>query len=137
MYGSGNSDDTQIFAVLQNKFDEEDFGFQVEVINAGISGAWSENEVSMVKNKILGFNPDLIVVYDGVNEIPRHQDGSEIDWKDRWTEICNLGKKNGFDTIIILQPFSGSGFRVLTENDQEVFQKQGGFPGIDLSLIHI
>ena len=131
MYGSGNSDDTQIFAVLQNKFDEEDFGFQVEVINAGISGAWSENEVSMVKNKILGFNPDLIVVYDGVNEIPRHQDGSEIDWKDRWTEICNLGKKNGFDTIVTLQPFNGSGYRALTENDEMLFLKSGSFTASD------
>ncbi len=127
MYGSGNDDSTQIFSVLQKKFDEKDFGFDIEVINAGISGVWSKNEVLMVKNKLLDFSPDLIVVYDGVNEISRHQDGSEISWKDRWSEICNLGKKNGFDTIIILQPFSDSGFRVLTENDQEIFLKQGGF----------
>ena len=127
MYGSGNDDSTQIFSVLQKKFDEKDFGFDIEVINAGISGAWSKNEVLMVKNKLLDFSPDLIVVYDGVNEISPHQDGSEISWKDRWSEICNLGKKNGFDTIIILQPFSDSGFRVLTENDQEIFLKHGGF----------
>ena len=55
MYGSGNDDTTQIFSVLQKKFDEEDFGFDIEVINAGISGAWSKNEVSMVKNKLLDF----------------------------------------------------------------------------------
>ena len=127
MYGSGNDDSTQIFSVLQKKFDKKDFGFDIEVTNAGISGAWSKDEVSMVKNKLLDFSPDLIVVYDGVNEIAHYQDGSEIAWKDRWSEICNLGKKNGFDTIIILQPFSDSGFRVLTENDQEIFLKHGGF----------
>lgn len=127
MFGSGSADSTQIFSVLQERFDEKDFDFDIEVINAGISGAWSKNEVSMVKNMLLDFSPDLIVVYDGVNDISEHQEGSEIAWKDRWTEICNLGKKNGFDTIIILQPFSDSGFRVLTENDQEIFLKQGGF----------
>jgi len=132
MFGSGSDDSTQIFSVLQERFDEKDFGFDIEVINAGISGAWSKNEVAMVKNKLLDFNPDLIVVYDGVNDISGHQEGSEIAWKDRWTEICNLGKKNGFDTIVILQPFNGSGFRVLTENDQEIFLKQGNFLPIDL-----
>ena len=131
MFGSGSSDSTQIFSVLQDRFDEKNFGFDIEVINAGISGAWSKNEVSMVKNKLLDFNPDLIVVYDGVNEIPNYQDGNEIDWKNRWTEICNLGKKNGFDTIVILQPFNGSGYRVLTENDQVLFLKSGYFTAND------
>ena len=127
MFGSGSADRTQIFSVLQERFDQKDFAFDVEVINAGISGAWSKNEVLMVKNKLLDFSPDLIVVYDGVNEISHYQVGSEIAWKDRWSEICNLGKKSGFDTVIILQPFNGSGFRVLTENDQEIFLKEGGF----------
>ena len=126
-FGSGNDDKSQIFSVLQKKIDQKDFGFDIEIINAGISGAWSKDEVRMVKDKLIDFSPDLIVVYDGVNEISHHQDGSEIDWKDRWSEICNLGKKNGFDTIVILQPFIASSFRVLTENDQEIFLKQGGF----------
>ena len=121
MFGSGNDDESQIFSVLQKKIEQKDFGFDIEIINAGISGAWSKDEVRMVKDKLIDFSPDLIVVYDGVNEISHHQDGSEIAWKDRWSEICNLGKKTGFDTIVILQPFIASSFRVLTENDQEIF----------------
>ena len=116
---------------LQKKFDEKDFGFDIEVINTGGMGATSISESKLIKDRLIDFSPDLIVVYDGIGEIPHHQEGSEIAWKNRWSEICNLGKKNGFDTIIILQPFSGSGFRVLTENDQEIFQKQVGFSGID------
>ena len=127
VFGSGSDDDTQIFSVLQEKFDEKNFGFDIEVINAGLGAAWSKQEALMVKNKLLDFSPDLIVVYDGVSDIGYHKEGSEITWKNRWSEICNLGKKNGFDTIIILQPFGHSGFRVLTENDQEIFLKQGGY----------
>ena len=127
VFGSGNDDITQIFSVLQEKFDEKNFGFDIEVINAGLGAAWSKQEALMVKNKLLDFSPDLIVVYDGVSDISYHKEGSEITWKNRWSEICNLGKKNGFDTIIILQPFGHSGFRVLTENDQEIFLKQGGY----------
>ncbi len=127
VFGSGSDDITQIFSVLQEKFDEKNFGFDIEVINAGLGAAWSKQEALMVKNKLLDFSPDLIVVYDGVSDIGYHKEGSEITWKNRWSEICNLGKKNGFDTIIILQPFGHSGFRVLTENDQEIFLKQGGY----------
>ena len=136
MFGSGNNDKSQIFSVLQKKIEQKDFGFDIEIINAGISGAWSKDEVRMVKDKLIDFSPDLIVVYDGVNEISQHQDGSEIAWKDRWSEICNLGEENGFDTIVILQPFIASSFRVLTENDQEIFLKQGGF-NIEIDLYQL
>jgi len=37
-FGSGSDDKTQFFSVLQKKFDEKDFGFDIEVINAGIGG---------------------------------------------------------------------------------------------------
>ena len=100
---------------------KKNFEFDIEVINAGISGGnWSNDETSLIKNKLIDFSPDLIVVFDSVTFIDLHQEGSER--KDKWSEICNFGKKNGFDTIIILQPSNGSGFRVLTENDQEIFQ---------------
>ena len=93
LFGSGSNDHTQIFSVLQKKLDEKNFGFDIEVINAALGSAWSKTEVLMVKNKLLDFSPDLIVVYDGIGEIPHHQEGSEIAWKNRWSEICNLGKK--------------------------------------------
>lgn len=38
-------------------------------------------------------------------------------WKTRWAEICNMGKKNGFETLISVQPFVGSGNKVLTKDE--------------------
>ena len=133
-FGSGSDDKTQIFSVLQKKFDEKNFEFDIQVINAGIGGGnWSNDETSLIKNKLIDFSPDLIVVFDSVSFIDLHQEGSKR--KDKWSEICNFGKKNGFDTIIILQPFNGSGFRVLTENDQEIFLK-GGFTNVALYQLY-
>ena len=116
---------------LQKKFDEKDFGFDIEVINAGMSAATSKTEVQLVKDKLIDFSPDLIVIFDGINDAawvanPKHPDWepqSEIAWKDRWIEICNVGKKNGFDTIVTLQPFYKSGFQVLTENDYQIYRE--------------
>ena len=116
---------------LQKKFDEKDFGFDIEVINAGMAAATSKTEVQLVKDKLIDFSPDLIVVFDGINDAawvanPNHPDWepqNEIAWKDRWIEICNVGKKNGFDTIVTLQPFYKSGFQVLTESDYNLYRE--------------
>ena len=81
MFGAGSDDETQISSVLQDKFAENDFDFNIEVINAGAFGAWSKNEVLLVKNKLMDFNPDLIVVYDGVAERYGKQGENEISWK--------------------------------------------------------
>ena len=116
---------------LQKKFDEKDFGFDIEVINAGMAAATSKTEVQLVKDKLIDFSPDLIVVFDGINDAawvanPNHPDWepqNEIAWKDRWIEICNIGKKNGFDTIVTLQPFYKSGFQVLTESDYQIYRE--------------
>jgi len=125
---------------LQKKFDEKDFGFDIEVINAGMMAAISKNEVLLIKDKIIDFSPDLIVIFDGINDSkwtanqnhPSWEPQSEIAWKDRWTEICNIGKKNGFDTIVALQPFYKSGFQVLTEDDYKFYHTSGsGFLNMD------
>jgi len=116
---------------LQKKFDERDFGFDIEVINAGMSGHTSITESKLIKDKLIDFSPDLIVVFDGINDAswvanpihPLWEPQSEIAWKDRWTEICNIGKKNGFDVLIAFQPFYKSGFQVLTENEYEYYHK--------------
>ena len=116
------------------------------MINAGISAATSKTEVQLIKDKLIDFSPDLIVVFDGINDAswvanpfcqwsgqwicdsanpihPLWDPQFSISWKDRWTEICNIGKKNGFDVLIALQPFYKSGFQVLTENEYEYYHK--------------
>ena len=69
LFGYGaTSDETTISGFLQKKFETTDSDFKVEVINAGSSGAYSKTETLYVKHKLLDFDPDLIIVYDGWND---------------------------------------------------------------------
>ena len=71
-FGSGStSDHTTISGYLQQKYDEKS-NISVEVINAGIHGSWSLHEVSLIQNKLIKFNPDIVIVYDGWNDLVRH-----------------------------------------------------------------
>ena len=74
-FGTGTtSDSTTIPGFLQEKFDNEQFPKKIEVINAGISGLFSGTEVGLIKQKILNFNPDLLIIYDGWNDIAKKYD---------------------------------------------------------------
>jgi lysophospholipase L1-like esterase len=63
------SDNTTIPGYLQQKFDSLKKDYKVEVINAGVGGDWSFQESEKIKKKLLGFNPDLFIVYDGWNDV--------------------------------------------------------------------
>lgn len=68
-FGSGaTSDTTTISGYLQKKFNESNLDINVEVINGGIPGAYSNVESFYIKNKLLEFDPNLFIVYDGWNE---------------------------------------------------------------------
>jgi len=85
------SDDHTMPAYLQKKFDGIDLGVEVEVINAGASGSFSLPETLLVKNKIINLEPDLIIVYDGWNDIMG--DFSRINNPERdtnWSELKKL-----------------------------------------------
>ncbi len=74
-FGTGTtSDSTTIPGFLQEKFDKESFPKNIEVINAGISGLFSGTEVGLIKQQILNFNPDLLIIYDGWNDIGKKYD---------------------------------------------------------------
>ena len=62
-----------------------------------------------MKNKILDFEPDLLVVYDGYNDLSNEV--SAQNWRQNWTDICNLGIEENFQTIIFLQPFLGTSYK--------------------------
>lgn len=194
-FGSGStSDNTTISGYLQQKFEHVQSGINVEIINAGIHGIWSQYELSLIKNKIIKFNPDIVIVYDGWNDLVRHPyfkstsiiqnsfDGTmeksdyfqinlektflEVlpyyktpiaisyflsttqhfvndkieykiehafhndeelqkiiyDWQSNWEEICELGTKSNFKTIMSLQPIPGSGLRLLTDQEYKNFK---------------
>lgn len=65
--GASTSDETTISGNLQKKFD--DYGLDVQVINAGRNAAFSITEVKYIKDKLIEFEPDLFIVYDGWNDI--------------------------------------------------------------------
>ena len=69
-YGSGaTSDETTIPGYLQKEFDNVNIDFKVEVINAGKSGMSSWGEAQTVKNRLVPYDPDLIIIYDGYNDM--------------------------------------------------------------------
>lgn len=72
-FGAGaTSDENTISGFLQKIFDKErnitDNIKHIEVINAGIPGANSVREYYYIKNTLLQFQPDMIVIYDGLND---------------------------------------------------------------------
>ena len=113
--GVGAEDDETWPAHLQQIINEKITGKNIEVINFGLSGATSETEYSLIKNKIAALEPDLIIMYDGWNE-----DATQVEKTvQNWESVCKLGKNEGFDTIIIVQPIVISGQRVTTEQEIE------------------
>ena len=69
VFGSGStSDKTTIPGYLQEKFNEEKFNKEIEVLNAGLPGATSKEEVKYITDYLLEFNPDFLIIYDGWND---------------------------------------------------------------------
>jgi len=142
-YGSGVNDANTIPSLLQKKIDEKNYDQTIEVINAGFSGGTSMVEIKLIKEKILKFTPDLIIVYDGFNDVKRyygeHNDpenskfsqtqASPTNWKSNWIELCKFGEAHNFNTIITLQPFLGVGNKLLTDNEYAMMK------GYDFSTI--
>lgn len=70
MYGYGStSDNTTIAGYLQQNFQNITLEMDVQIINAGIPAADSYSESLYIKNKLVDFEPDLFIVYDGWNDL--------------------------------------------------------------------
>ena len=63
------ADDKTHPGFLQELFNNSKLDFKVEVINAGTPSFTSSEELSVVKNKIVNLDPDMIVIYDGSNDL--------------------------------------------------------------------
>ena len=115
-YGSGVTNDESWPAHLQQIIDKKITGKKIEVINAGIPGADTNGELKAIKQKLVGLSPDLIIMFDGWNDFA-HSIQIEKTIQN-WKSFCKLGKNEGFDTIIIVQPLSiSTGQRVPTEQE--------------------
>ena len=118
MFGYGaTSDEATIPGFTQKKIDEKDFGFDIEVINSGSQAAASNKELKLVEKRLVTFSPDLIIIYDGWNDLRSNVSPTEL--KENWKAICEIGKKNNFDVIISLQPIAGFGDKTLTKQELE------------------
>ena len=110
------NDDETWPVYLQQKFNQIDLEVTVEVINVGIMAATTEQEYKMVKDRLVDYNPDLIIMYDGWNDIQHLTVNKTIQ---NWQSVCELGIEKEFETIIILQPLAGTGNRVLTDYEHQ------------------
>jgi len=134
-FGAGVFDTQTYPFYLQLLYDEIDLDFDIEVINAGWPGKWSVIESNNIKKKYIGFDPDLYIVYNGAGEVYRsmREDDPMVTpthWKERWIDICELGKKYDFETIITLQPLVGQGNKSLTTQEENAYKRidrKGGF----------
>ena len=116
MFGAGaTSDNTTIPGYVQQFLDENNAEFNLEVINAGIQGADSNTELKLVEQKLIRFSPDLLIIYDGWNDLKADfpVDGMRLNL----AMTCELGKENNFDVIMALQPIAGFGNKNLTKQE--------------------
>ena len=124
-YGGAADDDETWPVHLQQIINKKITGKKIEVINYGSSGATTESEYDLIKHKISSLDPDLIIMYDGWNDFDDIPVKKTIR---NWGSVCKLGNNEGFDTIIVVQPLTISGNRVLTE--QEITNSFSSFPYI-------
>ena len=120
-YGA-TSDETTISGYMGKFLDGKDFGFDIEVINSGLQAADSNKELKLVERKLITFSPDLIIIYDGWDDL--RSDTSPNELKENWKSVCEIGNENNFDTVISLQPIAGFGNKSLTMQESE-YAKSG------------
>ena len=121
MFGTGATDDTTTIPGYVQQFSKNNSpSYNFQVINAGIQGADSFSELALINNKIIDMSPDLVIIYDGWNDLRSNH--SDKDVLDNWNSICNLGQKNNFDVIISLQPIAGFGEKNLSPRELDYSQ---------------
>ena len=118
MFGYGaTSDETTIPGFMQKFLGKTDFGFDIEVINSGVQAIRSDTELELVKRNLITLSPDLIIIYDGWNDLRSNISPNEL--KENWKDACEIGNENNFNTVISLQPIAGFGNKKLTEQESE------------------
>ena len=129
-YGQHTLEKDSISSHLQKFYDEKNLETEIEVINAGFGNAWSKTEVKWIKENIINFEPDLIIVLDGWTDVTRElvknedweSDANVGNWISRWNDLCEFGNNNEFNTIITIQPILGSSNRMFTNQESMEFQ---------------
>jgi len=116
MVSAETSNDSTIPSILQKMFESHNLGKEIEVINAGISGGNTITEFDLIKSKLVDYEPDLIITFDGWNDLSA--DYPVEGTINRWVYACGLGNEENIDVIITLQPIAGFGNKVLTQQEK-------------------
>ena len=116
MFGHGaTSDKTTIPGYIQEFFENDFEEYNIQVINSGIQGADSFDELNMIKTRLLDYSPDMMVIYDGWNDL-RENNSADTIYKN-WNSMCELGKETSVEMMIVLQPIAGFGNKPLTQQE--------------------
>ena len=107
MLGAETTNDTTIPSIIQKMYEQEKLDREIEIINVGISGGNTLTELELIKSKIINYDPDLIMIYDGWNDISADYPVAGI--VNKWEQVCALAYNEKFDVIISLQPIAGFG----------------------------
>ena len=110
-FGNGVSDENTYPVILEKMLNSIVLEKEIEIVNAGFGGAWSKTESDLIKDRMLNYQPDIFIIYDGWNDVQNevfNMNNNEIMWKDRWTDICELAEEKNFHVIILLQPTIGT-----------------------------
>ena len=119
-----SSDSKTIPGILESKFHENGIK-EVEIVNAGINNANSRSETYLIRNVILEFDPNMLIIYDGWNE-GQHDWGWNDEVEDQST-LANL--KNSFEVslnslyITKIKPYYKT-----PEKFQELFKNKNDTP---------
>ena len=114
--GAETSSETSIPSILQKMLEIKNPDKKIQVINAGISGGNSLTELELISSKIVNYNPDLIIMYDGWNDLST--DFPVLRIINHYEVICNLALENNFEVIYTLQPIAGFGDKTLSNQEK-------------------
>ena len=67
----------------------------------------SFDELVLIEQKFLSYSPNMIIVYDGWNDLREKNSADEL--YHNWNSMCDIGDKNNLDVIVIMQPIAGFG----------------------------
>jgi len=149
-FGSGVEENFTWPAILQKSLNDLQPTKRIEVINAGIGAASSFNNSILIKDRLTNYNPDLIIIYEGGNDIACMQNefhNADTKWDseaksdecgegyelinypdylaERYSKTCEIGNKNDFDVVVILQPVIELNGKILTFDEVNSYFDRG------------
>jgi len=68
-WGAGVFQDDTYFSLMEKKFQKEYPDFKIRVISGGVIGYCSTQERIMIENFFLKFQPDVVVMFSGFNDV--------------------------------------------------------------------